>query len=1273
MRRFLISVANPSLRRSFLSRLLICLGLILTVNGPALVAQIPTATALAISVHGATAATVVQGTVVTMTASVTAGGTAITTGEVELCDAAARFCTDIHILGKGQLTSAGTVIFRVTPGSGTRTYKAVFRGTTTNAASASATQSVSVSARAQATTIATTVTSPGPTFSVYALKATVASFGNTGVAPSGTVQFVDTSAANTVLGSATLASSGPAFSMVSAPAPSVKAQVVTTGDFNNDGHADILAFDGSGNLSVALGNGDGTFQLLPVMAVPYGGSPVIGDFNADGNLDIAVSGAADLGVLLGNGDGTFTLAPSVHGYAGLIVSGDFNGDGKLDLAVTNDNSNTVSILLGKGDGTFTPVAPVNTAAGPGSIVTADFDGDGSLDLAVLTLTDYTVRIYHGNGDGTFAVSPKLAYVGFDLIGMATADVNADGAADLIVTGFLADFIPLLGHGDGTFTQGTSPTSPLTYPTYGDLAIADFNGDGKVDAAVLNANVGGLTGPYLFLGNGDGTFTFSGTFAGLPSTSIATSDLNGDGISDLVFANLSGTTSQPLQQLLLSESGLTATATATGISPIGNGTHQVIAMYTGDANFTGSSSATFGITATPVTPTLTISAGSTPTTFGQPVTLKATLAPFTEPGLSTDGESVLFYSSVYGSYLGSAPLSHGTATLSTSGLYVGTDSVNAEYQGDADFTFVHSAAVPVTVARATPVITWNPPAAATYSGQGVHTLLNATAPVGGSFSYTVTPAGGSPLPLSTASVLGVGTYTLTASFTPYDTTDYVTTSSTTTYTVTPAPLTVVPVNVNRIYGAANPPLPGTVTGALNGDLFTVTGSSAATVASNVGSYPITYLVTGPNLANYMVSSANGVLTIIQAVPSLAWKTPASITYGTGLTATQLNASSSVAGALTYTPAPGAVLPAGTQPLSVVFTPADSTNYASATATTPISVTPAPLTVTALNVTRVYGVANPVFTGTVSGLVHGDSFTTSFATAATVASNVGIYAVKPGVSGPGLPNYNVTSIDGALAITAAGTTTTIALSNGNLTLTATVASMTSGTPTGSVGFYAGQVPIGSATLTNGLASFTAASLPSGDAALSAQYSGDANFTASSATPISLLAVVPSLPSVTVAQSGSATDTLNLTVPSGYVGTVQFSCSGLPANVVCSFLPASIIFNGSASSATTVLTVQTSQAHAATRSAWASQEKSAPMIALIVGPGLFTLYAARRKRSHFGWLFTLFLLCSAGLALSGCGGSSSPSPVLTTPIGDSTFQIIASGPNGLNQTTTIHLTIR
>ncbi len=324
----------------------------------------------------------------------------------------------------------------------------------------------------------------------------------------------------------------------------------------------------------------------------------------------------------------------------------------------------------------------------------------------------------------------------------------------------------------------------------------------------------------------------------------------------------------------------------------------------------------------------------------------------------------------------AVLNAGTQTLSVT--FTPTDTTN--------YTTV-TKTVQLTVNKATPVVTWAAPAPITYGTALSATQLNATASVPGSFAYT--PAAGA--------ILNAGTQTLSVTFTPTDTTNYTTVTQTVPLTVNKATLTVAAANASRAYNTANPTFTGTVTGAVNGDIFTESFTTTAILSSPVGTYPITPTATGANLANYTVVVNTGTLTITQATPVVTWNNPASITYGTALSATQLNATATVGGSFAYTPAAGVILNAGTQTLSVTFTPTDTTNYKSVTQTAQIIVNQATLTVTAANASRIYNTANPTFTGTVTGAVNGDTFTESFTTAAILSSPVGTYTIIPTATG------------------------------------------------------------------------------------------------------------------------------------------------------------------------------------------------------------------------------------------------------------------------------------
>src|SRR5581483_1011416 len=197
----------------------------------------------------------------------------------------------------------------------------------------------------------------------------------------------------------------------------------------------------------------------------------------------------------------------------------------------------------------------------------------------------------------------------------------------------------------------------------------------------------------------------------------------------------------------------------------------------------------------------------------------------------------------------------------------------------------------------------------------------------------------------------------------------------------------------------------------------------------------------------------------------------------------------------------------------------------------------LTVTANNASKVYGTANPSFTGSVVGAVNGDTFTESFMTSATTTSSVGTYSIVPSASGANLSNYVVVINNGTLTITQAGTTTTLTASGStvnpgsSVTLTATVASATTGTPTGTVTFYDGSAALGTGTLAVGaggdVATLSTSALLSGSHTITAVYSGDVNFAASSTTSSIGISVAPL--GLTIAanpggQSGRSGDTFN-----------------------------------------------------------------------------------------------------------------------------------------------------
>ena len=233
----------------------------------------------------------------------------------------------------------------------------------------------------------------------------------------------------------------------------------------------------------------------------------------------------------------FDTSLSFNAGGGLIswlAAGDFNGDGKADTAVTSGDG--AWILLGQGDGSLGSAVSYSTGAGtaPNQLATADFNGDAKLDVVTANTGTKDVSLLPGNGDGTFQSPLKFATgapAGTPKF-VAIADFNGDGKLDVAAAGSVtasSGFVSVLpGNGDGTFQ--TSVTTTLGDVDF--MTVGDFNGDGKQDLITVSQT----DGVSILLGNGNGSFGPAAlVYPGSISTHAAAGDFNGDGNLDLAVA------------------------------------------------------------------------------------------------------------------------------------------------------------------------------------------------------------------------------------------------------------------------------------------------------------------------------------------------------------------------------------------------------------------------------------------------------------------------------------------------------------------------------------------------------------------------------------------------------------------------------------------------------------------------------------------------------------------------------------------------------------------
>ena len=919
-----------------------------------------------------------------------------------------------------------------------------------------------------------------------------------------------------------------------------------------------VGMDKSGNVYLVTAQGQITLHT------PDGKQSNIGTVPLTGNLAgfsewVTADGAGNLyGVLDSRYDTVMEEIPAAGGppnYAvafnnSLAYGSATDGLGNLYFLYTPSLAYGYLVKLQLG-GSFTCVNDIPTTTGASTYISACAAGN----MTVLAQNLYNPRDIALDTAGNIYVADFRGVDKFSPDG--TSKTVLDGGTTLGYLGAVA-----LDSSGNIYTVETDTGRLLELPVGGTTPVVLASNLTGTDHAELgfdaNANLWQMTGApnetydfTMYDRKSPPALTFTSTPVGQTSNS-QTFNIENDGNSPLTFTGL--TISQGFAQQGL---GANACSASTVLPPGMSCQLQVAMLPTQPGPLTGSIVLTDNQLNLPGTmQTIALSGSAT----GPPL---AAMPTFTPPaGTYTSAQSVTISDTTPGAVI--YYTTNGSTPTTSSTMYTGPFAVSASqtieaiaaasgYTNSAPASAAYTINLPVT-----PTITWPTPSAISYGTPLSATQLDATSAIPGTFVYT--PAAGT--------ILHAGTQPLSVTFTPTDTTNYTTATASVNLLVNP----VMPVL------SWTTPAAITYGNALSATQLNATSNTAGTFAYvpsagtilGAGTRTLSVTFTPTDVTDYTTATASVTLQVNQAMPVLTWATPSPINFGTALSAAQLDATSSIAGAFLYNPAAGTIPAVGSDTLSVTFTPTDAADYTAATA----------------SVTLVVNSVNPVPV---------------------------ISSLTPALTSAGSAGFSLT-VNGSSYVTGStvywGTTplTTQYVSPSQLTASVTASQVASpGTGTISV-----QSPS-----------------PGGGTSNTLQFEIDTAGTGSGTAPV--------FASTTALVTAGSTATYAVTLPSTATD-VSVSCLNAPAGVTCSYASGTVSIATSSSSPKG--TWQIIVVFTETLPGAASSLILAPLLLL---PLLFL----RRKKSAQGiWMasFLSLILLSGAISLLGCGGSSSGPTKLT-----------------------------